>query len=54
MSPFRVPSHSAVTPVNPLPFPTKLPEKVEPDIAATFVKSTTLVEPDTVKEPVML
>ena len=37
-----------------LPSPTKLPENIEPEIAATFVKSTTSVEPETVSEPVIL
>ena len=51
--PFLVPSHSAVIPVNPAPFPTNDPENVDPDMASTFVKSTTAVDPDTVNDPVM-
>ena len=51
--PSLVPSHSVATPVNPEPSPTKDPEKIDPEIAATFVKSTTSVDPETVNEPVM-
>ena len=44
------PSHSAVTPVIPLPSPTKEPLNVEPLIAVALVKST--YELDTISEPV--
>ncbi len=40
-------------PVSPAPFPTNEPEKVEPEIADVFVKSTVTDEPDTINDPVI-
>ena len=53
--PLLDPSHSDTRPVNPEPFPTNDPENIEPDIADTPVKLTTVpTAPDTTSDPVIL
>ena len=52
--PFLIPFHPvAVIPVNPDPFPTNDPEKVDPDIADVPVRLTIAPDPDTINDPVI-